>query len=72
MISLDDQIKAVEREIGMRHRVYPRFVENKKMSAEKAAAEMDAMKAVLETLKRIKLSPLSQVDMDRITHGLGM
>lgn len=52
-ISLDDQIKAVQREIGMRKRVYPRWVENGKMTQITADKEMAAMEAVLETLKKV-------------------
>lgn len=48
--SIEQQIACVKREIGMRERVYPRWVENKKMSQEKADAEISTMKDVLETL----------------------
>lgn len=54
MITIDEQIKAVEREISMRRRVYPRWVENKRMSQEKAVKEVKAMEAVLETLKEVQ------------------
>lgn len=54
MITIEDQIKAVEREINMRRRVYPKWVENKRMSQEKADKEIAAMQAVLETLKEVQ------------------
>lgn len=54
MITIDEQIKAVEREINMRLRVYPKWVENKRMSQEKANKEIAAMQAVLETLKEVQ------------------
>lgn len=54
MITIEDQIKAVEREISMRRRVYPRWVENKRMSREKADKEIATMEAVLETLKEVQ------------------
>lgn len=54
MITIEDQIKAVEREISMRRRVYPRWVENKRMSQEKADKEIATMEAVLETLKEVQ------------------
>ena len=54
MITIDEQIKAVEREISMRRRVYPRWVENKRMSREKADKEIATMEAVLETLKEVQ------------------
>ena len=50
-IGLPDQIKAVEREIVMRRRVYPRWVSGGRMSQAKADAEIAAMEAVLATLK---------------------
>lgn len=54
MITIEDQIKAVEREIGMRRRVYPNWVASKRMSQEKADKEIAAMEAVLETLKEVQ------------------
>ena len=54
MITIEDQIKAVEREINMRLRVYPKWVENKRMSQEKANKEIATMEAVLETLKEVQ------------------
>lgn len=53
-ISIDDMIKCVEREIGMRMRVYPRWVEQKKMSIEKADLEIRTMQAVLDKLKKLR------------------
>jgi hypothetical protein len=53
-ISIDDMIKCIEREIGMRMRVYPRWVEQKKMTQEKALNEINTMQAVLEQLKKDK------------------
>ena len=54
MVTIEDQIKAVEREIGMRRRVYPNWVASKRMSQEKADKEIAAMEAVLETLKEVQ------------------
>ena len=53
-ITIDDMIKCVEREIGMRMRVYPRWVEQHKMSQEKAVLEISTMQVVLEQLKKDK------------------
>ncbi len=53
-ITLDQQIACVQREIVMRERVYPHWVLAKRMSEEKAAHEIRAMEAVLETLKGLK------------------
>lgn len=52
--SLDDMIKCIEREIGMRMRVYPRWVEQHKMTQEKALTEINKMQAILEQLKKDK------------------
>lgn len=53
-MTLEQQIAAVQREIGMRERVYPGWVAKKKMSQEKADHEIAAMKAVLDTLVGMK------------------
>lgn len=50
-INIDEMIKCVEREIGMRQRVYPKWVAMKKMSQEKADLEIRTMTAVLDQLK---------------------
>jgi hypothetical protein len=59
-VSIDDQIKCVQREIGMRERVYPRWVEQKKMTQEKADYEIAAMKAVLASLLIAKTAGLTK------------
>jgi hypothetical protein len=51
MITLDRQIRCVTREIVMRKRVYPKFVQSGSMTPDNAAEEIAAMEAVLETLK---------------------
>lgn len=52
-VTIEEQVKCVRREIGMRERVYPRRVESGKMRPEVATYETEAMKAVLATLERI-------------------
>jgi hypothetical protein len=52
--SLDEQIVCVEREIGMRERLYPRWVDSGKMKLDMAEREIGRMKAVLESLHRLK------------------
>lgn len=52
-IPITAQIECVRREIAMRRRVYPRWVHQARMSQEKADHEIDAMEAVLETLREI-------------------
>jgi hypothetical protein len=53
MVSIEVQVAAVKREIGMRERVYPRRVADGKMTQQKANEEIAAMQAVLETLEKI-------------------
>lgn len=50
--SLAEQIACVEREIAMRLRVYPRYVEAHKMPQEKADREIAIMRAVSQTLRK--------------------
>lgn len=54
MEKINIQIKCVERELGMRERVYPRWVQAKKMTQEKADEEIKTMREVLKTLKLIE------------------
>ena len=52
--TLDEQIACVSREIGMREHVYPRWVQAKKMSQNKADYELECMRVVLLTLKKLR------------------
>lgn len=54
MEKIIEQIKCIEREIGMRERVYPRWVESKKMTQQKADEEIKTMREVLKTLNLVK------------------
>lgn len=51
MIPLTDQIAAVERELKLRRKVYPRFVERNKLTAVVAERELRRLEAVLDTLR---------------------
>lgn len=53
-MNIDEQIKCVGREIGMRKNVYPKFLKSGRITQEKADHEIAAMEAVYETLKRVK------------------
>ena len=53
-VPLAVQIAAVEREIDMRSRVYPRWVSERRLTQTKADYEMAAMRAVLTTLKDVQ------------------
>lgn len=52
--TLDDQIDCVKREIGMRERVYPKWVQLRRLSQEQADRELGRMRAVLNTLQNLK------------------
>lgn len=52
--TLADQIACVEREIAMRYRVYPMWIEQRRMGQDKADREIRAMEAVLATLQGVK------------------
>lgn len=65
IIPIEDQIDCVKREIGMRERVYPTWVDRRRMSKEQADRELGRMRAVLATLQRLQEAmnrpdPLSQ------------
>lgn len=52
-VSIDEQIKCVEREIRMRQTVYPRLVARGRMTEQKRAYEIEAMKSVLQSLQAL-------------------
>jgi predicted nuclease with RNAse H fold len=52
-VSLAQQIRCVERELRLRRHVYPRWIEEKRLSQADADAEILAMEAVLSTLGRL-------------------
>jgi hypothetical protein len=54
LITLEQQVAAVAREVAMRKAAYPRRVAAKKMKQEKADHEVAAMEAVLDTLKAVQ------------------
>ena len=49
--SLDDMIKCAIREAGMRKRVYPKWVEQDRMTPAKAEWETECMEAIIAKLK---------------------
>jgi len=54
-----DKLAAVRREIAMRRRVYPRWVENKRMTQSKADEEIAVMEAIAADIER-------QVEWERL------
>lgn len=53
-VPIAGQIKAVQREISYRERLYPRWVERGKISEHEAAYELEAMRSVLATLVEVQ------------------
>ena len=53
-ITIDQMVQCVDREIGMRERVYPRWVEQKKMLQTTADQELARMRAVRDLLLNIQ------------------
>ena len=49
-LPIDDLVRAAERELAMRERVYPNWVNGGRMTAEKAAHEIQAMRQIVETM----------------------
>ena len=49
--SVDDMVQELEREVALRLRVYPRWVEQKKMTQAKADWRIAVMRAAVEKLK---------------------
>lgn len=56
-VPLAVQIACIEREIKMRRRVYPRWIESLRITQAKADAEIAAMEAVLATLQALVPPP---------------
>jgi hypothetical protein len=56
-VSLDEQIKAVRREIAMRTNLYASRVEMKRMSQAEADKELGRMQAVLGSLMELRSTP---------------
>lgn len=54
-----DKLAAVRREIAMRRRLYPRWVENKLMTQSKADEEIAVMEAIAADIER-------QVEWERL------
>jgi hypothetical protein len=53
LVPLDAQIKCAVRELGFRTRVYPRWIQQKKMTAQISAHELACMRAIIDTLQQV-------------------
>jgi hypothetical protein len=54
VIPIDAQIACVEREVGFRERLYPRWVKAGKLTQATADDELSRMRGVLLTLQRVQ------------------
>ena len=56
-VTLTAQIACIERELRMRRNVYPRWIENRRLTQARADAEIATMEAVLATLQGLVPPP---------------
>lgn len=61
MVPLARQIKAVQRELALRQKVYPRLVASGQMAQREADDELEAMRAVLTTVQMAALAASQQM-----------
>ena len=54
MITIEEQIACIERVLGMRVKLYPRWVKSGKLTQAAADEELARMRAVLLTLQRVQ------------------
>ncbi len=53
MVTITEQIKCVRREIDYRKRLYPRWVQDGKITQQEANYQIEAMEYVLNTLQAV-------------------
>jgi hypothetical protein len=58
LATLDEQIACAERELRYRIRLYPKWIEAGKITSDVAGKEQAAMRAILDTLMRVKRGEL--------------
>jgi predicted oxidoreductase len=70
-VTIDEQIACVEREIGFREKVYPRWVNKHppKMTPTTMNLELSRMRAVLDTLRSVKARSAAAVQQPRVGVG---
>jgi hypothetical protein len=54
VITLADQLKEAQRELALRRRAYPGFVERGRMTQGQADYHLAAMEAIVQTLARLE------------------
>lgn len=55
-VPIEAQVRCVERELRLRQEHYPRWIQKGKLREAKAREELEAMEAVLETLREVEQS----------------
>ena len=53
LVPIEAQIASAERELKFRLRVYPRWVQQGKLSDQQSAHELRCMRAIVDTLQRV-------------------
>jgi hypothetical protein len=53
MITTEDKLNCIQRELRLRQRVYPRLINNGKMSEQQAEHELLVMQAVLQDYQAV-------------------
>lgn len=71
MATLSEQVREVGREIGLRRTVYPRFVENKRMTQEVADKHRTDLEAAYATLKRLRDLTVEDIEAVLANYDLG-
>lgn len=51
MKTLSEMVKCAKRELAIRQRVYPKWVESKKMTADQCRHEIECMEAIVSELE---------------------
>lgn len=55
MVSIAEQLQCARRELEMRRRIYPSWVQRGKMKQDKADHEMQAMQAIVDSLEYFRM-----------------
>lgn len=62
-MTFTQQLECAERELKMRERVYPWWVDAEKLTREKAEHEIAAMRAIVETLRPLAAKESDQPEL---------
>jgi hypothetical protein len=67
--TLAEQAACCEREVGMRERVYPKWIQSGRMKAAEAQREIDRMRAAAKTLRALADREKAAADLFGSRHG---